>query len=267
MDTFGFTKKKLLSLCLETRNKYIINWLTHFYQKLTSNRVHQTSLDLFTRQYNDILYWTGMPLFIKPDSNATRVWMEAISDQIHIHRSATGNTYRDHDLLEKVLINDSPLSCHQTDFQCHVALDGLRSLFNVGSIFRTCDAAGIRSILLGNTLGKDHPGVQKTAMGAQEWVEQESTTDLAHTLIEKKKNGFQIIGAETIEGARPFYEIPWKKKTIVVFGNEEYGISTHVMETCDEFTHIPMFGKKNSINVANAVSIICFHIARVLCDD
>ncbi|MBU8911611.1 MAG: hypothetical protein KOO65_10125 [Desulfobacterales bacterium] len=261
MDTFGFTKKKLLSLCLENQHRHIIIWLSGFYQKLTTNRVSHASLELFIQQYNDILNWTGMNPFIEPESNNTRLWIETISDRIHLHRSATGSTCRDHDLFEKIQINDLPLSCHQTDFQCHVALDGLRSLFNVGSVFRTCEAAGFKSVILGNTLGKEHPGVQKTAMGAHKWIEQEKTTDLARTLLEKKKKGFQIIGVETIKGARPFYDIAWKKKTIVVFGNEEYGISSHIMEVCDDFTHIPMFGKKNSINVANSVSVICFHVA------
>jgi len=265
MDTFGFTKKKLLSLCLETQHKHIIIWLSAFYQKLTTNRVNHASLELFTHQYNQILNWTKMNPFIKPESNTIRVWIEAISDQIHFHRSATGSTCKDYDLLEKVQTNDSPFLGNQTDCNCHVALDSLRSVFNVGSIFRTCEAAGFKSIILGNTLGKEHPGVKKTAMGAHKWVEQEMTADLARTLVEKKGNGFQIIGVETIEGARPFYDISWRKKTIVVFGNEEYGISSHVMETCDKFIHIPMFGKKNSINVANAVSVICFHIAKSLC--
>jgi len=119
MDTFGFTKKKLLSLCPETQNKHIIIWLSGFYQKLTSNRVNPAALDLFARQYNDILNWTGMRPFIKPDSTTARVWIETISDRIHFHRSATGSTCRDHDLFEKIQTNDLPLSCHQTDFQCH----------------------------------------------------------------------------------------------------------------------------------------------------
>jgi len=265
MDTFGFTKKKLKSLPIKTQNRHIIKWLTEFYQKLITNRINPVLIDLFTSQYQQILNWTEMNPFIKPESNNIRLWIEIISDRIHYHRIATGNAIRDYDLLEKVQTNDSALSCNHVDFDCHVALDGLRSLFNVGSIFRTCEAAGFNSIILGNTLGKEHPGVQKTAMGAHEWVEQEKTDDLAQTLLGKKEKGFQIIGVETIKEARPFNDMPWRKKTIVVFGNEEYGISSHVMETCDTFVYIPMFGRKNSINVANAVSVICFQIARSLC--
>ncbi|NOX35646.1 MAG: RNA methyltransferase [Deltaproteobacteria bacterium] len=265
MDTFEFTKKKLLSLSSQNRNKHIIKWLSGFYHKLTTNRFNLASLELFTHQYNQIINWTGMAPFIKPESNHTRLWIEAVSNRIHYHRSFTCTAIRDHDLLRKVQTNDLIFPCNQIDFHCHVALDGLRSLFNVGSIFRTCEAFGFKSIILGNTPGKEHPGVQKTAMGAQNRVGQEKVMDLGQAMLDKKEKGFKIIGVETIAGALPFYEIPWKKRTIVVFGNEEYGISSHVMETCDNFVHIPMFGKKNSINVANAVSVIGFHIARSLC--
>ena len=265
MDTFGFTKKKLLLLCSENQNKHIIIWLSKFYQKLTTNRVSQTSLDLFTRQYNEILNWMGMKPFVKPESNTTRFWIESISDRIHFHRTAIGTPVRDPDLLEAVQTNDIPISGRQPGFHCLLALDGLRSLFNVGSIFRTCDASGFKSIILGNTPGKEHQGVKKTAMGAHKWVEQEKTSDLAGTLLAKKEKGYNISGVDTIKEALPFYDMPWEDNTILVFGNEEYGISSHVRNACDAFVHIPMFGKKNSLNVANAVAVICFNVARSLC--
>lgn len=261
MDTFGFTKKKLTSLSQKNQNQHIINWLSGFYQKLTTNRVNPAALDFFTCQYNEILDWAEMKPFVKPGSDNTRLWIETVSDRIHYHRLAAGITVRDHDLFEKIQTDDSIVSTRNTTFDCHLALDGLRSLFNVGSIFRTCEAAGFKSIICGSMPGKEHPNVKKTSMGTYRWVDQETTKDLAQTLIEKKKKGFEIIGVETIKDSRPFYDIQWKDKTIIVFGNEEYGISSHVLETCDKFVHIPMFGQKNAINVANAVSVICFHIA------
>jgi len=262
LDTFGFTKKKCLSLNPENCNRHIVDWLSRFYHKLTTNRLNPESFNLFTTQYMQILEWLNMKPFAKPESFNTRIWIETISDRIHYHRLATGKSVRDHDLLKQVQTNDAMVKTNQSDFDCHIALDGLRSLFNVGSIFRTCEAAGFKSIILGNTLGKEHTNVQKTAMGADKWIEQEKTNNLAKTLLKKK--GFQIIGIETIKQSRPFDEITWTDKSIVVFGNEEYGISSHVMDACDTFVHIPMFGKKNSINVANAVSIICFQISRTL---
>jgi len=261
MDGFAFTKKKFLSLSIGNQNKRLVEWLTGFYQKLTTNRMGPASFALFTRQYNEILAWTGMEAFIQPGAGDMRAWMECISDRIHLHRSAIGHVLRDHDLLEPVRTGDAGQSPVPGNINCHMALDGIRSLYNVGSIFRICEAAGFSSIILGNTLGKDHPGVQKTAMGAEKWVNQEITADLAGCLLAKKEAGFRIIGIETMEKARAFHEFPWRDNTILVFGNEEYGISSHVLAVCDDFVHIPMSGKKNSINIAAAAAVICFQVA------
>ncbi len=262
MDTFGFTQKKFLSLSFENQHKHLMPWLSGYYQKLTTNRIEKISVDLFSTQYNQILSWAGMEPFVPPHSYEIKIWLERLSDAIHYHRCELGLSCKDHDLLEKVTTQDRSKS--QEHLDCHMALDGLRSLFNVGSIFRTCEAAGFASIILGNTPGKEHPNVQKTAMGSHQWVEQEKTCDLAQTLSQKKEKGYQIIGVETIKGACAFDEFSWQPQSIVVLGNEEYGVSSHVMKTCDEFVYIPMFGKKNSINVANAAAIICFQIARAL---
>lgn len=264
MDGFSFTKQKFLSLSIENRNKQLVKWLSGFYQKLTTNRINPASLDLFTRQYNEILTWAGMEPFIKPGSSDPRAWIECISDRIHFHRSATGHILRDYDLFPAVRTGDAEGSPVPTDINCHIALDGIRSLYNAGSIFRICDAAGFKSVILGNMLGKDHPGIQKTARGTEKWVDQEIVTDLAGCLLKKKEAGFKIIGIETIEHSCAFNTYPWQNNTIVVFGNEEYGISSHVMEACDDFVHIPMFGKKNSLNIATAASVICFQVVTSL---
>jgi 23S rRNA (guanosine2251-2'-O)-methyltransferase len=264
MDSFSFTKKKFLSLSTENQNRQLVIWLSGIYQKLTTNRASPAFFEFIKRQYNEILGWTGKASFTPPDGNSTKSWIECISGRIHFHRSAMGQILRDYDLLEPVRTGDAGLSHSLTDINCHIALDGIRSLYNVGSSFRVCEAAGFSSVILGNTLGKGHPGVQKTAMGAEKWVEEEIVADLAGCLCEKKKAGYSIIGIETIMDSRSFCDYPWHKNTILVFGNEEYGISSHVMEACDEFVHIPMFGKKNSINIATAVSVICFQVTTSL---
>ncbi|MCP3944275.1 MAG: RNA methyltransferase [Desulfobacteraceae bacterium] len=258
MDTFGFTKKKILSLSEKNRHRHIIDWLSAFYQKLAANRIKKTVFDDFCSRYETILKWTNLPLPLRPDQG-TRPQIEYISNAIQSHRLASGITLRDDTLLEPTTFQDRTTSTIQLpDMEYQVALDGLRSLFNVGSIFRTCDATGVRTLILGNTLGKEHPQVQKTAMGAQEWVPQEKTSDLAKTLVTKKEQGFRIIGMETVPGSIPCHKFAWPSKCVVVFGNEEYGISSHVMPVLDDIVHIPMFGKKNSLNVANAMATVLF---------
>jgi len=258
MDTFGFTRKKFLSLSEKNQHRHIIAWLSGFYQKLSTNRIKKSAFDEFCSRYEAILKWMDLTLFLRPD-HGTRAQIEYVSNAVQFHRKSTEITIRDDTLLEPVTFLDKEIPALQLEnMEYQVALDGLRSLFNVGSIFRTCDAAGVRRVILGNTLGKENPGVQKTAMGAQEWISQEKTSDLAQTLVEKKAEGFRIIGLETVAGSLPCHEYDWPSKGVLVFGNEEYGISSHVMPVLDDVVHIPMFGKKNSLNVANAVAAVLF---------
>ena len=185
--------------------------------------------------------------------------MVYVSDAIHFHRQAAGMVAKDHNLLEPVKTGDRAESKGLApDMEYQVALDGLRSLFNVGSIFRTCEAVGVTTIILGNTLGKENPRVRKTAMGAQEWITQEKTQDLAQTLTKKKAQGFRIIGVETMAGSAPCHGYAWPRKAVLVVGNEEYGISPHVLRVVEDMVHIPMYGRKNSLNVANATTAILY---------
>jgi len=258
METFGFTQKKFLTLPEKSRHRHIIDWLSAFYQKLITNRVNPAVFDDFCSRYEAILKWINSPLPIRP-GQGTRPQIEYISNAIQFHRLAAGIILRDDKLLEPVNFQDRetpPIKLLKMEYQ--VALDGLRSLFNVGSIFRNCDAAGIQTIILGNTMGKEHPHVRKTSMGTHEWINQEKTSDLAQTLLDKKNQGFQIIGVETIPGSIPCHKYSWPEKAVIVFGNEEYGISSHVMQAVDDYIHIPMLGKKNSLNVANASAAVFF---------
>ncbi len=263
MDTFGFTKKKFLSLAEKNRHGHLISWLSEFYQKLSASRVTDKGFSQFLSQYETLLTWMPgpeKPAHVSPaESDDTRSYMAYVSDAIHFHRQAAGLTAKDHNLLEPVVTGDrSEPNDLPPDIEYQVALDGLRSLFNVGSIFRTCEAVGVKTIILGNTLGKENPQVRKTAMGSQEWLSQEKTQDLAQTLGEKKADGFRIIGVETMAGSAPCHGYAWPKKAILVVGNEEYGISPHVLRVVEDMVHIPMYGKKNSLNVANATTAILY---------
>lgn len=265
--SFLFTKKKFESLKTGTQHKWVIKWLSSFYQQLITNRINPESIPLFASDYERILEWMGITFKEKPASLENRAWVEFVSDAIHFHRVKTGASPKDHDLLDNTLINVTNNDASKkkiTTLDYHIAIDRFRSLFNVGAIFRICDAAGFRSVILGNTPGNEHSSVQKTSMGTSSWVNSEKTDDLATTLIEKKNKGYSIIGIETMDSAEQYTIFDWPKKAVVVLGNEEYGISRHVLKTCDKFVHIPMFGKKNSINVANAASVIMFHIAQQL---
>ncbi len=264
IDTFPFTRKKFMRLRAHTRHRHVVNWLSSVYQKLITNRMGEQSLMLIYDHYSMMLNWLNIQCPPIPETGDRRSWIEFVSNAAHFHRIQAGIVPRDHHLLETVTFQDRcapPASGMHPASGCHIALDGLRSLFNVGSIIRTCDAAGFLSVILGNTPGDEHPAVRKTAMGAHQWVTQTRTADLAATLTDLKNQEFQVIGIETMRNSRSFAEYDWPAKAVLVFGNEEYGISASVLGVCDAFVHIPVFGRKNSINVASAVSVVAFHVA------
>lgn len=261
MDSFGFTRKKFLALALPNKHRHLIRWLAGIFQSLSTNRVSPSGFNLFLYQYETALSWLALPLPQAPDNQDPRACMEFVSDLIHFHRKEAGINAKDGDLLSPVTNQDRETVQAMDELagpQLVVALDGLRSLFNVGSIFRTCDAAGVSRIILGNTAGKEDSRVQKTAMGAQEWVSQEKTADLFQALTDMKEKGFRVVGVETVQGSRPCHGYDWPSACVLVLGNEEYGISSHVQPACDDFIHIPMFGRKNSMNVANAAAVVLY---------
>ena len=265
MMLFPFTKKKFLSLSDKSRHAWLIKWLSQIYHKLAANRLHHRSRLLFFENYSAVLDWMGKNSPSMPENHGTRAWIEFVSDAIHGHRIEMGISPKDHDLLPEIRSKDKKITGKRVPrFHYHIALDGVRSLFNTGSIFRTCDGGGFESVIIGNSPGAEHPIVQKTSMGAYRWVPYTKTNDLASTLCAMKEQGFEITGIETAEGSESYTDHNWQEKGIIVLGNEEYGLSSHVMRICDNFVHIPMFGIKNSINVANAGSIIVFHIASIL---
>ncbi len=269
MVSFPFTKNKFLSLPVKARYKWLIKWLSHIYKEIAANRLKLKSCILFFKTYSNVLQWMGEQPYPMPEKSETMAWIEFVSDSIHRHRMESGIFPKDYNLLPKINTGDKKPTAKFAGgkfpcFNYHIALDGLRSMFNTGSIFRTCDAGGFQSIILGNTYGPEHPAVQKTSMGTYKWIPCTKTDDLASTLGERKKQGLKITGIETVQGSENYMDYKWQEKGIIVFGNEEYGISSHVMRVCDDFVHIPMFGMKNSLNVANAVSIIVFHIVSIL---
>lgn len=259
MDSFGFTRKKFSGMAPQNKHRHLIRWLSGIYQSLSTNRVSPSAFNLFLYQYETALSWLDLPLPSRPDNRNIKSCMAYVSDGVNRHRHAAGMAAKDTHLLQPVTTCDRSAPAQVLPGpKLLVALDGLRSLFNVGAVFRACDAAGVPLLILGNTLGKEDERVRKTAMGTHEWVEQEFTPDLFQALSDWKTKGFAVTGVETRQGSCPVHQYNWPKRCVLVFGNEEYGLSDHVMAACNDFIHIPMFGRKNAMNVANAVSVVLF---------
>lgn len=139
----------------------------------------------------------------------------------------------------------------------------IRSVFNVGSIFRTCDAIGVEKLYLAGHIAtpKTQPDkISKTALGAEKTVAWEYVYFAAPLLQKFKNNGYEIIALEYKKGKSVDFRA-WKpkKKTVLILGNEVNGVSNSILSKCDKIVHLPMNGNKESLNVGVAFGAIGYY--------
>ncbi len=143
-------------------------------------------------------------------------------------------------------------------------LDNIRSVFNVGAMFRTADGAGLRRLhLCGITATPHHPKVAKTALGAEHstpWTRYTNALDAAQQLkaqgatlwaIERRRGSQSLFAANPRQAAAPL---------VLIVGNELAGIDPQLLALCDRVLHIPMAGAKESLNVAIAFGLAAYYL-------
>ncbi len=145
-----------------------------------------------------------------------------------------------------------------------VVANRVRSLYNVGSFFRTCAGIGAEKIyLVGYTATpKTQPiRLAKTALGAEETIVWEHSKTITPIIKKLKKSGYEIIGLEERRGVSLDYRA-WKPKdkVVIILGNEVKGLSPSILNQCDKVVHLPMLGKKKSLNVAVSFGAIGYYI-------
>lgn len=143
-----------------------------------------------------------------------------------------------------------------------VILHNIRSSFNVGSIFRTADAVGVQKIFLtGYTPTPDkNEKIKKTALGAENFVKWEKYQDISYLLKKLKKEKYYLIAVEQAKNSIPFYRFKPKFPLVLILGNEVRGLDKRILKKVDKIVEIPMFGKKESLNVAVAFGIIAYWV-------
>lgn len=143
-----------------------------------------------------------------------------------------------------------------------VIAHNIRSCYNVGSIFRTADALGVRKIFLGGyTPNPDKNGsISKTALGAEKFVSWEAHWH-THRIIEKlKKEGTRIVALEQTEKSIPLEKFKPKFPLVIILGNEVKGLSKNIIDRADESVEILMKGQKESLNVSVAFGVVAYSI-------
>lgn len=144
-----------------------------------------------------------------------------------------------------------------------VLLDNVRSLYNVGAFFRTADNAGVDELVLsGFTPRPPHPGLSKTALGAEDSVRWRAADDPLDVIRRWRTQGTEVAAVET--DARALDLFCWQPRfpVAVVFGHEVDGLSRQVREACDVRVRVPTLGRKQSLNVATAGGVVCYELLR-----
>ena len=146
-------------------------------------------------------------------------------------------------------------------------LHDIRSAYNVGSIFRTADGAGVAKIFCAgytptpkDVFGKIQNDIRKTALGAEETVPWETRKNTPTLIRRLQKDGYQVIAIEQDPKAVSYTKMPVSKKVAFVLGNETGGISKSILKLVDGIAEIPMKGSKESLNVSVAAGVALFRM-------
>ncbi|HKQ60692.1 MAG TPA: TrmH family RNA methyltransferase [Candidatus Polarisedimenticolaceae bacterium] len=143
--------------------------------------------------------------------------------------------------------------------------DNVRSLWNVGAMFRTADACGLSRIVLAGITGcPPRPEIRKTALGADELVPWCHHADGRDALACLEADGYVPVAIETSARAVPLDRLSWPSRVVLVVGNEVRGVGGELLAACPHHVRIPMRGVKESFNVAVAFGIVAYQAALAL---
>lgn len=156
------------------------------------------------------------------------------------------------------------------DKEIILIIHNVRSAYNVGSMFRTAEAAGVSKIYLtGYTpqpvdrFGRKRKDVAKPALGAEDLVPWDYYTHISSLIKKLKKEGYFIVALEQSPKSVDYKKVKPKEKTALIVGNEVRGLSKTILDRCDVIVQIPMKGKKESLNVSVALGIALFRILNI----
>ena len=143
-----------------------------------------------------------------------------------------------------------------------VILDHIEDPHNLGAIIRTCEAAGIKSVIIPKDRQVQvNATVMKTSVGTLDNVNIVQVTNLSNTIDKLKENGYWIVGT-ALKDSVDYRDIDYTGKIALIVGNEGTGISNLVMKKCDFIAKIPMYGETNSLNASVATGIMIYEMIR-----
>jgi tRNA G18 (ribose-2'-O)-methylase SpoU len=140
-----------------------------------------------------------------------------------------------------------------------IVLDRLRSAFNTGNIFRLADTCGAREVVTcGYTPTPPHPKLAESARGAERVVPVRYFPDSLTAVRALQAEGVTVVAVETVASAPLLWEARWTWPVAFVFGNEALGVAEDTLAAVDQIVRLPVFGLKNSLNVANCAAVVLY---------
>jgi 23S rRNA (guanosine2251-2'-O)-methyltransferase len=160
----------------------------------------------------------------------------------------------------------SPKEFRQSDkMPIIVVLENIRSAYNVGSVFRTCDAFLIEAIyIIGYSAKPPHKEIKKTALGAEETVSWKHFKTTEEAIAELRLADYRVYAVEQAENSYKLHAASFRQseKIAVVFGNEVTGVEQSTIDSCDGCIEIPQLGMKHSLNIATAAGVVLWELVR-----
>jgi tRNA(Leu) C34 or U34 (ribose-2'-O)-methylase TrmL len=194
---------------------------------------------------------------LAPDFTRQQLWCALVP----VEREVARCKITDVDILDSDL--PPALPRHAPLLPLTVVADSLRSAFNLGGLFRTAECFGVSEVVLcGYTPVPELPQAARAALGAEKLVPWRQVEDIREALAGLKAAGARCLALETVSGAPDIAEFAWPFPCALVLGNERFGLDAGVLAACDGIVRIPLYGRKNSLNVVSAFAVAAHEIRR-----
>ncbi len=181
---------------------------------------------------------------------------------VPVEREVAQVKITDIDILDSDLPDTDEAPAHPP-MPLTIVLDSIRSAFNVGGIFRSAECFGVQEVVLcGYTPLPDQPQVAKAALGTEQRIPWRYEEDILTSIHRLKTSGMTCYALETVAHAPDVADTKWVFPAALILGNERFGLNPEVIAACDAIVRIPLFGRKNSLNVVSAFTITAYEIRK-----
>ncbi len=252
---FSFSESKFLSLELTARHKKCCELLRAYVSSIHQKNAQGRLLEEMRQEYTKWCSWMDIQALQSHEWAFTY-----LEERFHLHVRMSGRGVHEADFLHIVHTEDKG-EPKAPFLQVTTYLDGIRSAHNIGSILRTVEALRLGPVVFSKDMVSiNHPQVQKTSMGT--WSHVQVFQENNETHIDSLPLPRPWIAVETVEGAISWKDFSYTDEKYTLFlGNEERGLKETLLHACDVIIQIPLYGIKNSLNVANCHAIIAAEIA------